>query len=398
MTDGVRIPAANHFRALKEMGEVDLLIMQRVDLPRPDEDIEETREAVSRCGIIEVRRDSNVAAIAGEFLRRQPFYGALQLIGELPSWLSETEYDVVWCGTAPAVAAFARSEWRRRVKARHWVAGLSDVHSLVIYRQGQQTSKSKSRAYKLTMSAVSAGRSKVLARAEIAMLGAYDLVTMQTDKELEWIKRFSGEALVKRILLLPNGIPSHLLDLPLSGREPKVVFVGRLSAMYGHRLRWFLDDVWPLVMAKMPTAKLVVVGKGAGKGLTEIFERLGVTYQPFVPEIEDIYRDKAMLIAPIFKGFGLINKVVEAMAAGCLVLGDKTAFNGIPDFQAGVHGRVVEDAEAFAAQIVEVLGDSDFVQQQREAGRELVRRHFDWAVRRRVLQEHVRALDTEAKG
>ena len=81
-----------------------------------------------------------------------------------------------------------------------------------------------------------------------------------------------------------------------------------------------------------------VVGKRSSTDLEAFFAREEISYQPYVESIEDEYARHAILVAPIFKGFGLINKVVEAMAAGCLVVGDKTAFNGIESFKPNLHG------------------------------------------------------------
>ena len=49
----------------------------------------------------------------------------------------------------------------------------------------------------------------------------------------------------------------------------------------------------------------------------------------YIDNISTFYSRMTVNICPIFKGYGLINKCVEGMLSGGIILGDKAAFNGL---------------------------------------------------------------------
>tara|TARA_B110001469_G_scaffold40525_1_gene40130 strand:- start:2832 stop:4049 length:1218 start_codon:yes stop_codon:yes gene_type:complete len=389
--DGVRIPAANHLLALREKHQVDCLLLKCETMPYSPADVDATRQEVGECYEVCMSPLGTKRSILREFFKREPFYGRWILSEALPSLLVENDYDLIWCGTAPAVAIMAKPEMRTQLRAMHYVAGLSDIHSLVISSGAKQAEKSNSLVFRYIKNPLLNFRSRFLKRAEAKMLGQYDLCTMQTAREEEWVCSM-GEGLGARSLVLPNGVNQELFDLPVERSEQQIFFVGLLNGIYRERVQWFFRKAWPLVHQRFPNAKATVIGKGATPEQLDFFEDIGVAYIPFVESLEDIYRERTIMIAPIFKGYGIINKVLEAMAAGCLVVGDRTAFNGIDGFEDGAHGLVAENAEEFADRVCRCLKSSDLLEPIRIKGRSLVREHFGWSKRYKMLQDRVRKL------
>jgi hypothetical protein len=82
------------------------------------------------------------------------------------------------------------------------------------------------------------------------------------------------------------------------------------------------------------------------------------------------------------------------MAAGTLVIGDKTAFNAIPDFQDGVHGLVANTPEEFIKKLGFAFDNSDRLITMRRAARELIRKHFAWIDRFTALNNKLQVLLT----
>ena len=393
--DGIRIPAAHHFYGLREAFDVDLLLLNRVDQPAKTSEIEATLSLVSRSAVVSIAHIHRLEAIFRELVYSEPYFGALSFNEALPKWIAVETYDCVWCGTAPAAGMFALANTRFRFKGKKFIAGLSDIHSLVTFRQSQEASKAESIYYK-TISRIKLWLySKELLRSEGKMLNRFDMVTMQTKREYAWVKRYYGEVSQKS-LILPNGVSPLLFDAPIDRSISSLLFVGALHGMYGERLKWFIQNVWNKIREIHEGVSMHVVGKRSSKDLEAIFAREEISYQPYVESIEDEYARHAILVAPIFKGFGLINKVVEAMAAGCLVVGDKTAFNGIESFKPNLHGRVADDSFAFVNEISSVLDSADFCKRERLAGRRLIYENFNWESRYSKIKESVSGLCRES--
>ena len=389
--DGVRIPAANHLLALRMEHEVDCLLLKCETMRYSDSDVDATRQEVDNLYEVYMRPMGTKRSLLREFFKREPFYGRWVFAEDLPSELLGDNYDMIWCGTAPAVAVMAKSINRLQFSTKRYVAGLSDIHSLVIKSDLLGASKSRSFKYRYIRSAVLRLRGLFLKRAEKQMLHQYELITMQSQKEKEWVGSMD-KGLDGRVLLLPNGVDNDLFSLSLHRSEPHVFFVGLLSGMYRERLMWFFENAWPLIKKRCPDVKATVVGKGASVDLISFFQTNGVEYVPFVDDLKCIYAHRTVMVAPIFKGYGIINKVLEAMASGCLVVGDKTAFNGIDGFQDRVHGLVAETAEEFSEKVCQCLESDDYLKDVRSHGRELICSQFSWTTRYKALQARVRSL------
>ncbi len=133
---------------------------------------------------------------------------------------------------------------------------------------------------------------------------------------------------------------------------------------------------------EQPDATLQVVGKGADERLHELMNGAsGVSYIPFVEDLAVVYRNTLAVVSPVFKGYGLINKTIEAMASGVPVVGGASAFNGIEGFEPGRDGILCEttDASGFAQAIIALIKDASLCSRIGESGRSLVKGQFVWS-------------------
>lgn len=378
--DGVRIPAANHLLALREKYHVDCLLLKCSSIAYTLDDVYATRKEVDNLWEVSMSSRGVMLSVLREIFVRDPFYGRWKFTGDLPSKVISNHYDLIWCGTAPAVAIVARAKNRRLLSASKYVAGLSDIHSLVLTLNARRADKSDSFLFRFIKNPLSRIRSSFLRQAEKGMLQHYDLCTMQTEREADWVEGMS-EGLKNKILILPNGVNEALFAQAIDRKGQEVFFLGMLSSMYSQRIQWFFKNSWPKILLRYPNARATVIGRGATSEQDVFFKKNGIQYIPYVDDIHAVYRERAVMIAPIFKGYGIINKVLEAMAAGCLVVGDRTAFNGIDGFVDGEHGLVAETADEFAERVCMALESNDLLRSVRCAGRELIRSKFAWSER-----------------
>ncbi|MDF2773159.1 MAG: glycosyl transferase family 1 [Geminicoccaceae bacterium] len=175
----------------------------------------------------------------------------------------------------------------------------------------------------------------------------------------------------------PDRIPA---DVRVDFGPHAVVIVGRMSASERYKGHDQLLLAWPRVLADVPDATLVMVGRGddverlRAKGAVLGLGR-SVHFTGFVPDpaLRALLRHSAVFAMPSRgEGFGLV--YLQAMRAGvpCLGSRDDAAADVIVD---GETGLLVphQDPDAIAGALVRLLTDDGMRRRMGEAGR----RRFD---------------------
>jgi phosphatidylinositol alpha-mannosyltransferase len=153
----------------------------------------------------------------------------------------------------------------------------------------------------------------------------------------------------------------------------------------------------PALVEACPDVEVLIVGRGDEEALKEAAgEHAG--HLRFLGLVDDAEKASAMRSVDVYcapntggESFGIV--LVEAMAAGtAVVASDLDAFRRVLD--AGEAGRLVpvDDSDALAEALIELLRDEDARSRYSRAGTEAVRR-YDWSV---VAQQILRVYETVA--
>ena len=139
----------------------------------------------------------------------------------------------------------------------------------------------------------------------------------------------------------------------------QVVFCGVLN--YEPNVRgavWLSRSVWPLVRARRPDARLILVGASPSAEVRALnSEESGITVTGAVDDVRIYLWGAAVAAAPLHIARGVQNKVLEAIAAGLPCVVTSAVAEGLPpDVMPGC--RLGRDPEEFAASICEVLSRS----------------------------------------
>jgi glycosyltransferase involved in cell wall biosynthesis len=175
--------------------------------------------------------------------------------------------------------------------------------------------------------------------------------------------------------VVPNGVDAGPLPSPPSA-DPVLAFLGSYDAEANvDAAERLVREVLPLV----PGARALLVGRDpSARVLALAGAQVEVTGT--VPDVAVALSRAAVFVAPITRGRGVRNKVLEAMAAGLPVVGTPLALQGIGESRGVV--RAETPAEQAIA-VVRLLSDSD----AGPANRARVLERHTWARSAAVLEE-----------
>jgi glycosyltransferase involved in cell wall biosynthesis len=199
----------------------------------------------------------------------------------------------------------------------------------------------------------------------------------------------SGMVDRSHISVVPTGV-----DLSKYQFDPKVRPTGALVVFTGSMdweanidgVEYFCNEIWPLVMRKVPGARFRIVGRHPHPRVKKLACG-SVEVTGTVPEIVDHLREAAVFAVPLRIGGGTRIKIYEGMAMGKATVSTTVGAEGL-DVQ---HGRdiLLEDTPAeFANAIVTFLQNED-VRRRYEAAAAATARKYDWSV---ITQRFVEVL------
>jgi glycosyltransferase involved in cell wall biosynthesis len=186
-----------------------------------------------------------------------------------------------------------------------------------------------------------------------------------------------------KITVVPIAVNTAKL-LPLQ-RDPASKNILTLGTLHyppnADGIRWFMNEVFPLVRQRVPDATLTIIGKNPPQDFLLAAEQhpgvINVT--GYVPELDGYMEKAALVVVPVRAGGGMRVRILEAFARAMPVVTTTVGLEGIsavPD-----RDVLVKDTEAeFAEAVTQLLLDPSLQQCLAENGRSFVETHYDWQV------------------
>ena len=162
-----------------------------------------------------------------------------------------------------------------------------------------------------------------------------------------------------------------------AGQPPTVVFTGSMDwAANVDGVRFFLGEVWPLVLAREPAARFTVVGRHPPAALLREAEgQPGVTFTGFVDDVRPYVRAAQAFVIPLRVGGGTRIKAFEAMAMGCPLVSTGVGIEGL-GVNPGEHYLLADSAADQAAAVLRLFDDAALRAQLSQAAREQVEQRY----------------------
>jgi len=212
-------------------------------------------------------------------------------------------------------------------------------------------------------------------------------------QEAHWLNRCGRVRVFSdkdRALLQSLGVltPIDVIDpdlteppvVPPAGRSGPVAFVGALWRPENvDGVAWFCREIWPRVLAQLPSARLVVTGANPPRELEALTAAPSIEVHGFVPDLGPAYAEAAVFVVPLRMGAGLKFKVPQAMLYNLPVVTTTVGAEGIVEETGeGLFGAVTDDPRQFAAAVVRCLTDRPLATKLATEGRSWASEKFSF--------------------
>jgi glycosyltransferase involved in cell wall biosynthesis len=384
--------AKTHYvlRTLAAEHDVDLITFARSDL-----EVAQAEELAPYCRSItairlERQRPMELVYFARSWARRTPFLVERDARGAFAEavrqQLATGDVDIVHADqlTMGQYLDLARGHRARRV---------FDAHNAVWEMVRELAPRQKTPVHR----ALAAVEWRRLRRFEGRIARESDLTLAVSERDQASLELAAGAAI--NAAIVPIGIEVRDRTPVTPARTTNLLSIATMHyPPNAEALRWFLDDVWPLLGSERPDVTVDVAGPRPPEDLVEAGRRDGrVRVLGYVEDVEPLYQQAAVFIVPLLSGSGVRVKILEAMARGVPVVSTTIGADGL-DLEDGVHLLIADTPAAFAEAVSYLLDHPDRAWVMAAAGRERILERYDWRRCCRPLLDAYRQLSALTNG
>ncbi len=212
--------------------------------------------------------------------------------------------------------------------------------------------------------------------AEKRLARRFDLCTATTRAEWQTLEGY-GTGVASD--WFPNGVDSDYFAPTKEPYDPDTIaFVGRMDYYPNQECMFdFCTTTLPLVQAKRPGLKLLIVGADPSPAVQRLGRIPGVTVTGSVADVRPYVRRAALMVAPLNIARGTQNKILESMAMGVPVVASRVAARGV-DASAPEHFLAASTPDEYRAAILRLVEDPLERRRLSISGRERMLSHHAW--------------------
>lgn len=230
---------------------------------------------------------------------------------------------------------------------------------------------------------------KRVKRYEGELLQEVDHVLTVTDIDKKLLEdalfsvRSNSNGFVSPISVFPIAVDTQIkAPIKRKGNSRNIVTLGTLHyPPNADGIRWFFNDVFPLVQKHISDITLTIIGKNPPQDFLELASQNPgvVTVTGYVDDLVPFMEDAALMIVPVRAGGGMRVRILEAFSFAMPVVTTTVGLEGI----AAVENRDVLIADTpveFAEQVVRLMRDVSLQERLAVNGRKLAEEKYDWQV------------------
>lgn len=134
----------------------------------------------------------------------------------------------------------------------------------------------------------------------------------------------------RRVEVRPLVVPTPPQVIAPEKAAPRALFLGNyLHLPNVEAAKHLAAEVWPQVRAQREDAELWLAGANADPAVSHLASQPGVRIVGEVADLDDVFRESRMLLAPLYSGGGVRVKVLTAMAHGLPVVSNRLGLRGL---------------------------------------------------------------------
>lgn len=194
-----------------------------------------------------------------------------------------------------------------------------------------------------------------LVKMEIKLATLFDRAFIISDIDSNYIKQ-KASIKIREIDVIPNSV-----DLPdeciTQSSTFNIVFVG--SMFYEPNIiavTTFAKYIFPKIQEKIPAVKFYIVGNRPAEKVRSLANK-DIIVTGFVEDPKEYLRLSNIVIAPMYSGAGVQNKILEAMSMGCCVVTTTIGSEGLGEVRNGKEICIEDDYDKMANRIITLLND-----------------------------------------
>jgi polysaccharide biosynthesis protein PslH len=249
--------------------------------------------------------------------------------------------------------------------------------------QTLNTRRIERNASNLFIKALYSVESRLVARYETRIWREFDRTVIIGERDVEAIKEecaAQGRPVIDNYFFGAHGTDVSRFG-PKAGVEEEpnlVIFSGMMKApTNAQAVQWFVRKVWARVLAEIPDARLMIVGREPGKQVRDLAYNASVEVTGTVDDSALCIAKAAVCINPMQAGGGMQNKLIEYLACQKAVVATTVANEGIK----AMPGRdllIADSPTEFADCVIRLLKDPVLRKKLGRSGREFVLRDWTW--------------------
>jgi glycosyltransferase involved in cell wall biosynthesis len=214
---------------------------------------------------------------------------------------------------------------------------------------------------------------------EAQALRRFDVVVAVSQRDAS---KFTADYGIAAAHVIPTGVDLEFFAFHEPQRARDIVFCGSMDWLANQDgVQFFMDQIWPRIVAEVPDARMTVVGRSPPGNLVEATRNRGWAWKftGYVDDVRPHIEGAAVSVIPLRIGGGTRLKVFESMAMGPAVMSTAIGVEGLP-VESGRNCLLADDPVEFAQKTVSLLRDAPLRLRLSRAAREYVEAHFGFRV------------------
>lgn len=231
------------------------------------------------------------------------------------------------------------------------------------------------------------------------LLAQMDGYTVASEADRRQVAALTGSRTA--VAVVPNGVDLPAPDFQAPAPRPHTLIYSGALTFEANRdaVAWFLHEIFPLVLQRVPTARLFVTGSTTGVDLSALGNTANVTFTGYLADAAELRRAVAgswLSVVPLRHGAGTRLKILEALALGTPVVSTTKGAEGL-ELTNGRELLIADSPAAFADAVVRVLGDAGLRATLSAQGRATVSARYPWEQAAGVLEAFLLELLREER-